>query len=168
MADSCTPMDAEALAQVILAQCGRSENGALAAVLRHALRADGTVAREVIQRPDVQAALARRISATTEGVHALTALLLRTLHQVDARTAAAIVAECDVGALARSLSYVIDYGAQQVNLLARLYTCNPEVGRRVFHRCGRLLKEFLSQSAFPYLDLPEDLIADVECWEEHE
>ncbi len=161
-----TPLDAETMAEVILAHCLEPEDGALAEMLREALLTDAAAAREAIQRPEVQVALALRISATAEPALAMTALLLRTLRQVDPVAAAAVVAECDMGALARTLSYVVDYSAQQVNLLARVYSCNPQVGQRIFARCGTLLKEFLAQSSFPYLDLPEDLIADVERWKE--
>ncbi len=158
------PVDSEALAEIILAQCTHPEDGALGDLLRECLRRNGDAVRAVIGRPDVQLALALRISTTEEKWHAVTAMMLCTLRHADRTAAAAIAAECDVTALARSLSYLMDYSAQQVILLARLYACNPRVGAKVFDRCGELLKDFLAQSSFPYLDLPEGLVADVEHW----
>jgi len=159
------PLDAEMLAETILAGCLDPEDGRLGTVLRDSLRAGAGIAREAIGRPDVRMALALRVSTTDEECHGHTAMLLRALRQVDAASAAAIVQECDVAALARSLSYACEYTAHQASLLGRLYACDPAVGRQVFRRCGGLFREFMARSAFAYLDLPEELMSDVKRYE---
>lgn len=156
------PIDAEVLAETIIARCTDPEDGKLGELLRGSLREDGEVARQVVRRQDVQFALALRISATEEEQHSRTAMLLRVLRQVDGAVATVVADECDVAALARTLSYAEEYTANQANLLARLYACNPGVGRRVLLRCGSLFREFLARSSFRYLDLPEELVDDVE------
>lgn len=164
MAASPASPDEDALTRAILARCAAPEDGQIAALLRESLRGRREVARQVLRRPEVKQALSLHVSATRDAWHPLTALLLRTLRQADAGVAAEIVAACDVTALARTLSYVVDYTPQQANLLARLYACNPRVGGRVFGRCGALLKEYLAQSSFSYLDPPEEFVTDVEQW----
>lgn len=158
------PVDADALADTIVGQCIADDEEALGNLLREMLRRRPEMARQALQHPDVQFALAVHVSTTDEGRHASTAALLNTLRHVDPVCAADILSDCDAGALARSLSYVTDYTAQQVILLARLYACSPTVGRAVLGRCGTLLKDFLAESSFPYIDLPAELVADVERW----
>ncbi len=157
-------IDAQMLAETIIARCTDPEDGRLGELLRMAPR---HVARAAVRCPDVQFALAVRVSATEEAQHSWTAMLLRAVRQVDSDVAAAVAWECDRAALARTLSYAEEYTANQVNLLARLYACNPEVGRRVLQRCGSLFREFLARTAFPYLDLPEELVDDVEQFCDH-
>lgn len=157
-------IDAQMLAETIIARCTDPEDGRLGELLRMAPR---HVARAAVRCPDVQFALAVRVSATEEAQHSWTAMLLRAVRQVDSDVAAAVAWECDRAALARTLSYAEEYTANQVNLLARLYACNPEVGGRVLQRCGSLFREFLARTAFPYLDLPEELVDDVEQFCDH-
>lgn len=162
------PLDADDLAAALVAQGTFPEDGKVRELLQESLRWGGETAAQALEQADVQLALALRVSATTEESHPLTALLLRTVFRAAPEAAAKIVSECDVAALARSLSYVMVYSCQQVILLARIYACNLQVGRRIFNRCGTLLKEFLAQSSFPYLDIPEELVSDVEHWKKGE